>query len=511
MHAAFLRAIEECGGPVAARPAGIRQHMAAAFPHVTKQAGAVLQECGRSKRESPEQGQSGGEDGGAADADAGRDGRHSVRPRPSQQAAAADGEPPEGAGALPPARRAAGGSAQHGLQPAASGVDQTAAIFAQLQQHLDTQLEQQLLGQAGHEQLHGHQQQQEALHALAPSSGPEGEAQRLAPAGAAAALLPEERGGWGGAAAPNPSLPAQLQHCLRRAREQLSAICKHSDAIRQLHIELEFDLTQVELLANEAIQAAAQAARKPAEQAPLPAPPAAPRSSQPASVQQAMLQEAQQAVQQEALQAALLELLANPTALSLLGEAPSSFAALVRAHAAAQERRQLDSGGAQSGAQQQQNGHAGPALLEAPGPLPLGLRLRPLPVPALLREGVSAAQAADWAERARPRVNRALLVGHRLASGRDPPATGIAVALLYATARAATLSLTGLAYGALLALFTLPKWYEMHQDKVDAAADRVRIQATRVYDRHVHPLVKRIPKYRPPSGPAESSAARKEE
>lgn len=135
----------------------------------------------------------------------------------------------------------------------------------------------------------------------------------------------------------------------------------------------------------------------------------------------------------------------------------------------------------------------------------------PVPVPRVLREGVSEADIRPYVEKSTLYVNKALAFAHRLATGREAALSGTAIAFLYVVAKVSSLfSLVGLAYTVVLLAFTLPKVYELKKDDIDAAVDQGRKQLTTVYDKYLHKYASRIPRAST-AKPAESSTLKKEE
>ncbi|KAL4853081.1 Reticulon-like protein B4 [Chlorella vulgaris] len=134
----------------------------------------------------------------------------------------------------------------------------------------------------------------------------------------------------------------------------------------------------------------------------------------------------------------------------------------------------------------------------------------PVPLPRLLKEGVSEAQTKAVAEKATLFINKGLAFVNRLAGGRDPTLTFSVATSLYLVGKlSGLLSILGLAYALVVAAFTLPKVYELKQDEIDAAINKGRTQFTSLYDKHLHKVVSKIPRSTP-ARPAESSS-RKEE
>lgn len=101
-------------------------------------------------------------------------------------------------------------------------------------------------------------------------------------------------------------------------------------------------------------------------------------------------------------------------------------------------------------------------------------------LPHLLRSGIDEAVAKQAAEKLRVSINKALAVVRRVLSGDEIGLSLKTAAALYvagALGRIATP--VGLLFTAVLALFTLPKLYEMRKDDVDAGISTARSHAER--------------------------------
>jgi hypothetical protein len=102
-------------------------------------------------------------------------------------------------------------------------------------------------------------------------------------------------------------------------------------------------------------------------------------------------------------------------------------------------------------------------------------------LPRLLTSGVDEAAARQAADKARAALNVGLGLGGRVLSGEDASLSLRAAALLFLAARVGrVITPVGLLYLAVLALFTLPKAYELRKDEFDRAHDTVRRQAEAV-------------------------------
>lgn len=99
-------------------------------------------------------------------------------------------------------------------------------------------------------------------------------------------------------------------------------------------------------------------------------------------------------------------------------------------------------------------------------------------LPRVLTAGIDEAAARQAADKARSVLNHGLQLGGRVLSGEDLGLSLRAAVLLFFAARLGRIiTPVGLLYLAVLALFTLPKVYELRKDELDAAHDAVRRQA----------------------------------
>lgn len=129
-----------------------------------------------------------------------------------------------------------------------------------------------------------------------------------------------------------------------------------------------------------------------------------------------------------------------------------------------------------------------------------------VPVPAVLKEGVTEAQAKAAAEKATVYVNKFLSYVDRLVTGHEPALLLVVLGALWALAWLATaVSVPATLYVLVLLAFTVPRLYENYQDEIDAAVDKLRKQATSIYDKYLHKYASKIPRAAP-ARPAESSS-----
>jgi hypothetical protein len=99
-------------------------------------------------------------------------------------------------------------------------------------------------------------------------------------------------------------------------------------------------------------------------------------------------------------------------------------------------------------------------------------------LPRVLTAGIDETAARQATDKARSVLNHALQLGGRVLSGEDLGLSLRAAVLLFFSARLGRIiTPVGLLYLAVLALFTLPKVYELRKDELDAAHDAVRRQA----------------------------------
>lgn len=118
-----------------------------------------------------------------------------------------------------------------------------------------------------------------------------------------------------------------------------------------------------------------------------------------------------------------------------------------------------------------------------------------VPVPAFIKEGLSEADAKEKAVRWASYYNKALAAVDRVLSGKDVLLSlQIAGGLFVVSRVAAFVSPLTLAYFGVLALFTLPKVYELRKDEIDGHLTKVKDGYNTVYNKHVQPALKRIPR-----------------
>ncbi|KAL6780159.1 hypothetical protein ACKKBF_B14225 [Auxenochlorella protothecoides x Auxenochlorella symbiontica] len=119
----------------------------------------------------------------------------------------------------------------------------------------------------------------------------------------------------------------------------------------------------------------------------------------------------------------------------------------------------------------------------------------PVPVPEVLKRGVTEQEVQAVAQRGTVLINRVLGFLKRVLHLTDPIATGQTAAALYAVARIAGLvSPVTLAFVLVLLAFTLPKIYELRKPQIDDAVATLKVQATRFYDQYLSRFVTRIPR-----------------
>lgn len=118
-----------------------------------------------------------------------------------------------------------------------------------------------------------------------------------------------------------------------------------------------------------------------------------------------------------------------------------------------------------------------------------------VPVPKVVHEGISEADAKDTAARFTVYANRVLAMVERVITGKDFVLTLQVSGALFVVARiASVVSPLTLAYLGVLSLFALPKLYELKKDEIDLHVTRTRDTYHNVYSKHVDPLMKKIPR-----------------
>lgn len=127
-------------------------------------------------------------------------------------------------------------------------------------------------------------------------------------------------------------------------------------------------------------------------------------------------------------------------------------------------------------------------------------------LPSVLRTGVDEATAKDVAERLRVNANRGLAVARRVAVGEELGLSLRALAALYGLGTLGRIATPlGLLFAALVALFSLPKLYELRKDDVDAGLSTAHSYAERhltTAKARVEEVVSRLtPRKAPPPAP----------
>lgn len=120
-----------------------------------------------------------------------------------------------------------------------------------------------------------------------------------------------------------------------------------------------------------------------------------------------------------------------------------------------------------------------------------------MPVPAVLKHGVTEEEAKAAAEKATVYVNKALAFLKRLFLASDPLATAQTAGVLYGIARvAAVVSPLTVAYTLVVLAFSLPKIYELRRHQIDEVVATLRTHATKLYDQYLRRFVSQIPRAR---------------
>lgn len=120
----------------------------------------------------------------------------------------------------------------------------------------------------------------------------------------------------------------------------------------------------------------------------------------------------------------------------------------------------------------------------------------PVPVPEVLKRGVTEQEVQAVAQRGTVLINRVLGFLKRVLHLTDPIATGQTAAALYTVARIAGLvSPVTLAFVLVLLAFTLPKIYELRKPQIDDAVATLKVQVSgrqgRGMGSHVRAMVSR--------------------
>jgi len=130
-----------------------------------------------------------------------------------------------------------------------------------------------------------------------------------------------------------------------------------------------------------------------------------------------------------------------------------------------------------------------------------------VPIPMVLKNGISEADAKTFAVRATDGVNRTLAYACRLASGKEVFLSLQAAAALFVIAKFGNWFTTiGLLYTVALLAFSVPKIYEVKKDQIDAVATKVHYHGKEAYVKYADPYVKKIPRASTSSGPPTSTS-----
>ncbi|KAK9829845.1 hypothetical protein WJX72_008236 [[Myrmecia] bisecta] len=118
-----------------------------------------------------------------------------------------------------------------------------------------------------------------------------------------------------------------------------------------------------------------------------------------------------------------------------------------------------------------------------------------VPVPALLRQGITEQQARGAAEQGRTVLNKLLAFANRLLTGKEVVLTVQAAVALYVIGKTGGWFTTvGLIYTLVFLAFTVPKVYELKKDEIDGLLRKAHKETTTHYNKYVDPYVKKIPR-----------------
>lgn len=118
-----------------------------------------------------------------------------------------------------------------------------------------------------------------------------------------------------------------------------------------------------------------------------------------------------------------------------------------------------------------------------------------VPLPPILKNGISETDAKAFAVRATDGINTALAYVRRLASGKDVFLSLQAAAVLFLVAKiGARFTILGLTYAVTLLAFTIPKVYELKKDEIDEVSSKVYAEGKYLYAKYAEPYLKKIPR-----------------
>lgn len=118
-----------------------------------------------------------------------------------------------------------------------------------------------------------------------------------------------------------------------------------------------------------------------------------------------------------------------------------------------------------------------------------------VPVPDVVRHGVSDSQIKSGAERLTTILNKLLAFANRVFTGKEVVLSAQVAAALFLIAKVGNwFTSLGLLYTVVVLAFTLPKAYELKKDEVDNLAAKAHHHGKANYTKYVEPYVNKIPR-----------------
>lgn len=118
-----------------------------------------------------------------------------------------------------------------------------------------------------------------------------------------------------------------------------------------------------------------------------------------------------------------------------------------------------------------------------------------VPVPAVVRHGVSDSQMKSGAEKTTAIINKILAFTNRVFTGKEVVLSAQVAGALFLIGKVGNwFTSLGLLYTLVILAFTLPKAYELKKDEVDKFAAKAHHHGKEHYSKYVEPYVNKIPR-----------------
>ncbi|CAL5223458.1 g5977 [Coccomyxa viridis] len=118
-----------------------------------------------------------------------------------------------------------------------------------------------------------------------------------------------------------------------------------------------------------------------------------------------------------------------------------------------------------------------------------------VPVPAVVRHGISDNQMKSGAEKITGAINKLLAFSNRVFTGKEVVLSAQVAGVLFLIGKVGGwFTSLGLLYTLIVLAFTLPKAYELKKDEVDRFARQAQHHTKHNYSKYVEPYVNKIPR-----------------